>query len=199
MMEAASSVQILTLTRDLANLWLPQLLALDQAVWQKLGNIYSDESWGEEEFTRDLHGKWTYSALAIHEKQLCGFWISSQKTPTVIYTHRVAIEEQRRQLGIGGMIFDFLLRKAVSDGLLTLGLSVSIYNNQAIRFYEKFGFVKVVGEKIYGFLDRKNLTIEKDFYQVPSGQRNYLYILSLRDCPKTLSLSRGNDTPDNKH
>ena len=182
MSERNDLIQVVALTQDFLNRYMPQLIALDEKVQREFGDTYSNESWGAEEFSRDLPAKWSYSALAIQGDRVCGFWIASSRTPTMVYTHRVAVERDKRRFGIGKKMFDFVLSKARKGGFSMMGLSVSIYNIQAIQFYESMGFVRVTDKRITDILGGKasHFVVEGDYYRTLSDQRNYLYMLNFR-------------------
>lgn len=175
---------VVTLTKNILLAYLPQIVELDALVLEELGEVYSEEQWGEKNFLFDLSGKWDYSRLALDEKnEPCGFWIASANPhPLVgVYTHRVAVKKESRRRGIAGQMFLDVFNNARQNGFKRMTLSVSVLNVHAIAFYETLGFKKLFGEELMEFVRHKELKakVVDDYLQEETGHRKLIYALSM--------------------
>lgn len=182
-----------TLTRTLAVQHLSDLLAVDQAAVKELGRSYSDEAWDAESFLKDLPGKWTFSVAIVDHGKIRGFWIASQKSPQLVYAHRIAVDPASRQHGWGRIMFETVYSKVKAQQISRMALSVSATNAPARRFFERIGFRRVVGDRIADALggNAPSATFEFDHYRLPSGQRNLVYELLVEEGQIEDSRSRG--------
>ncbi|WP_312890818.1 GNAT family N-acetyltransferase [Paenibacillus endophyticus] len=69
-----------------------------------------------------------------------------------IYLSRMIVKEEHRNLGIGGIIIDYLIDYAKQLGYQEIALGVDTDNLNAKHLYEKKGFINVlfIGEDEYG-------------------------------------------------
>lgn len=182
-MTARPQPRVVQLTRDFLDRHLSALVPLDRSVRARMGNAYSDEAWGEEAFRHDLPGKWEDSIVVLEDERVCGFWIASHRSPQIHYTHRVAVAPEARSLGVGTLMFEAVAQRARAGGFDVMGLSVSVQNPAAMRFYERLGFVRANGAEIGRILGRPVDRLEDgaDSYRTASGHRNHVYLLHLTD------------------
>lgn len=130
-----------TLNKGLMEKEIQKILAIDQEITEDMGVLFTDKKWSDKEFLMELEGKWIYSQVAYINGKLVGYLISSEKYRRV-KIHRIAVMQNYRGKGIGIEMYKSLLKKAVDNGMNRVWLEVHILNHQAIRLYEKIGFVK---------------------------------------------------------
>jgi len=91
-------------------------------------------NWTEENFLRELPGKWNLS-LSIWCQVPIAYCIMSLQEKA-IHIHQFMVDKDYRQLGIGSKLM--VAAKGVAAGRLTL--KVSPENSRAIQFYMIHGF-----------------------------------------------------------
>ncbi|MEN8153182.1 MAG: ribosomal protein S18-alanine N-acetyltransferase [Acidobacteriota bacterium] len=73
------------------------------------------------------------------EEQAIGF-IIFRKIADTIEIIKIAVKKNYRDMGIGSFLMNFILSGPYSDEILSFFLEVRTSNDEAIRFYKKFGF-----------------------------------------------------------
>jgi len=101
--------------------------------------------WGATEFLYDLPEKWTLSFTAW-DRELVGYVILSRRWPDRVHIHQFMIKKSWQNKTVGSQIME-KLKEYNSGDLLTL--KVEKYNERAINFYEKNGFLNEKSEGEY--------------------------------------------------
>jgi ribosomal-protein-alanine N-acetyltransferase len=117
---------------DLDSTWLSGCLALDQ---RALGGFWTDAQWRQELLDRHR----LCLGLADRDQLLavaCGWLVVDELQITV-----VAVDPQKRRLGLGSCLLLQLLRRAQGLGARRATLEVSATNSGGMALYSKFGFV----------------------------------------------------------
>jgi ribosomal protein S18 acetylase RimI-like enzyme len=183
------TARVLTLTRELAERLLPQLIALDDLVREELAGGYSEERWGEGEFLAERPDKWRWSRVALDPtgegERVAGFWIASRNAPHRAHTHRVAVEPAGRSARVGRSLGESVAANARREGVREMTLGVSAGNEGAARFYERLGFRRAAGEDLAGLLGSRSTVAEvgRDYYVTRSGHRAHLYVIDWGEEP----------------
>jgi ribosomal protein S18 acetylase RimI-like enzyme len=176
-----TSLNIVTLTKELVEQILPQIVTLDRNIINELGMSYSHIIWQRSNFLLDLPEKWRLSKVAFLKKKLVGFWIASQKKKDYLYIHRVGVQKDVRRLKIGQKMFERILSEGKYLGLKNMALTVSVLNHGAIAFYEKDGFRKLSYSEIKKFLHDvgKKALVVNDKIRESGSHEYFVYTLCL--------------------
>ncbi len=121
---------------------LPHLLDIEQATFNELGLIYSNEQWLKKHFLYELPLKQSLSLVLFVDETPVGFWVASLKSNSYIHTHRVAVDRKYRETSYSQVLierFHTVAQKIVS-GTPPFTLLVNTDNLRAIKFYQKFGY-----------------------------------------------------------
>ncbi len=129
------------------------LVDLDRACIRELGEGFSTFPWEEENYLRDLKGKWSLSQAAFGpDGSLAGAWVASSTVPLVCHTHRVIVAALFRGQGVAGSLFQACTDAAREKGLRLMTIEASCKNREALRFYKKEGFSPMSAVQIAGYL-----------------------------------------------
>ncbi|HTA23233.1 MAG TPA: ribosomal protein S18-alanine N-acetyltransferase [Terriglobales bacterium] len=120
-------------------------------------------------FTVDAYPKERFEEL--YEKYSDGFYVAEIQESLVGYIAGVtagvhgkvdsmAVAPNYRRLGIGAMMLEFIMRRFTIRGLCDCDLEVRKTNTEAIRLYQKMGFV-VSGEIKSFYVDGADATVMK--------------------------------------
>jgi ribosomal protein S18 acetylase RimI-like enzyme len=120
---------------------LDEMVALDQAVFDELGQDYADEPWSRTNFANELPGKLVLSFAAKGNSGLVGFWIGSEKMAGEAHTHRLAVAAERRQGDVARRLFcAFWLAVRERPHLSRMTVEMGAENRRAQRFYRGLGY-----------------------------------------------------------
>ncbi|MDD3094826.1 MAG: ribosomal protein S18-alanine N-acetyltransferase [Candidatus Neomarinimicrobiota bacterium] len=97
------------------------------------------DPWNELDFYAELLYPDVRSWVAIEKRRVCAYLIF-QIGEADLHIHNIAVIEVRRRHGIGGKLFDKMLRYARRYAASALTLEVSENNTAAAIFYAKQGF-----------------------------------------------------------
>lgn len=92
---------VIKLDKGNMQLYLSDLVELEQLVFLKRGHLYSTEEWGESHFLADLPGKFDLSYGIVKGNKLVAFLIVSEPFPGVCHVHRVAVHPKHPGNNIG--------------------------------------------------------------------------------------------------
>ena len=157
-------MRIVRLSRELCRERVAALVALDAALRREMGERYSTEDWGEENFVRELPGKWELSHLAEEEGATRGFWIASDRGAWV-HIHRVGVAATHRGRGLGSLLFAACRERAEGLGRPHFTVCLAAGNEAAHAFYERLGFHPASPQTLQGFLAGTG-TEARDFQNV---------------------------------
>lgn len=176
-------VGVITLTKGIMRQYLQQIVELDKNLILKMGELYSNMPWNEENFLLDLKGKWNYSKIVFRKENLIGFWVVSTIIPRNIHTHRVAIEPTYQGKGIGKIMFHAVIDDVLKrDKIDYMTLEVNTQNINAINFYENLGFIRMKRLQIKNYLLKKEreALIFNDFLREKDQSEFYIYKIEIR-------------------
>ena len=101
--------------------------------------------WTRNMFQQELNLSFSRHLIAIktdaeEKKEIIGyivFWIIQDETQL----QRIAIKNDLRKQGIGGLLIKEMIRMCTLEGVVKGSLEVRSSNHAALSFYKKFGFV----------------------------------------------------------
>lgn len=125
-------IVITSLTKSEMIRQIKEIMLLDQAI--------VGERWSEENFLFDLPEKWTLSLQALADGLMIGFLVASHKKDAV-HIHRLAVGNQFQNLGVGKLLVDQIKTLTGRRNIKLITLKVLGTNTDAVRFYERLGFV----------------------------------------------------------
>ncbi|HEX7118633.1 MAG TPA: GNAT family N-acetyltransferase [Longimicrobiales bacterium] len=146
----ADAVVLRPLDRAFLARCIDDLVALDAAVRAELGDAYSHEAWGRDEFLAERPSKWRFSIAALGGDRLVGFLIASRDGETG-HMHRLAVTPARRHRGIAHLLVGAAESAVRAGGLCTLRLSVGADNAAALAFWMDLGYraLDAAGHRAY--------------------------------------------------
>lgn len=85
------------------------------------------------------------SEIMLHENDkdilaLIGLTRLPYRSSHVVYIHKLAINYEFQNQGLGGKLFEAVITNLKADGIKRLELKVEADNQKAVRFYKKIGF-----------------------------------------------------------
>ena len=104
--------------------------------------------WGIENYNSELGKSENLFYVAKFGGKTIGFILARPITP-VVEIFNIAVLPDFREKGIGRILFDKILERAVEHNCLECWLEVRESNRAARRFYEKLGFENVGRRKNY--------------------------------------------------
>lgn len=129
-----TDLRTLPLTEYRVAQYLEKLMALDA---HTIG-----ESWGPDQWFRELPQKWEFSRFLLRGREPIGFVVASLKDEA-IHIHRLVVSGAYRGRGCGAKLLREVAEMAQQRSLRTLTLKVSSKNCNAITFYRSLGFAEV--------------------------------------------------------
>lgn len=146
-------VAISTLSRELAEQYIQQLVALDVA----------GSGWSRQQFLSELPEKWVWSRVAIASEAIAGVLIASQRAFDHVHIHELIVSQQLRRAGIGRRLIESLMNDAVSAiQIARVSLKVSTENRDAQRFYFANGFEESTKERDMLWLTRNLIDVRSN-------------------------------------
>ena len=127
-------LRTLPLTEHRVKQYLEKLMALDA---QTIG-----ESWGPDQWFKELPQKWEFSRLLLCGREPIGFVVASLKDKA-IHIHRLVVSDAYRGRGCGAKLLREVAELAQARSLRSLTLKVSKENSTAIAFYGSLGFAEI--------------------------------------------------------
>jgi len=132
-MSSIKNYSIIRLTKDLITTHQLALLRIDEdVVWER---------WSIDKFLEDRDQKWNFSLLALSNEQPIGYIIASSKIIS-IHIHYFVIHKNWRGIGVGAAMLNNLKKLSKNSGLKFITLKSYAFNENAINYYKKFGFVQ---------------------------------------------------------
>lgn len=131
-------VEINPLTKGIMDQHVKEFLLIDDSI--------QGEKWSRENFLFDLPEKWNLSLQVLSNQTLAGFLIASNKD-NAFHIHRLAIGSDFQNQGLGRQLVERLQHIARTRKVKLITLKVLNTNTDAIRFYERIGFVLKQREK----------------------------------------------------
>ena len=135
-------MNVITLTKDTLNQYLPEMISIDKYYYETLGNTFDMGPWGEPNFNMELPNKWELSCVYIHNNKLIGYLIASQKEDKC-HIHRVVVIDKYHNLGISYLLWSYTYNSSHNKGINHYSVNVNVYNTNAIEFYERIGFKNI--------------------------------------------------------
>ncbi|CAC11206.1 N-terminal acetyltransferase complex ard1 subunit related protein [Thermoplasma acidophilum] len=90
----------------------------------------------------DLHREWPESFMVYTiTDTVVGFIVGSKYSRTEARILLFAVDERFRKMGVGSALMDRFLQLCREENMLSVRLEVRTDNDEAIRFYKKYGFV----------------------------------------------------------
>ena len=127
-------------------------------------------SFGPDAYDRNLFADFRHKCgdlflVAVRGRRVCGYMLtctSGRPVPDRAELISVAVDPQRRGQGIASILMDSTLRRLRRRKIARFRLMVKVTNQEAIAFYEKYGFARTRKVKQYyedgadGWLMAKN-------------------------------------------
>lgn len=89
----------------------------------------------------DFHSSWNEGFIVAEENSdVVGFVLGISPAPNQARILILAVDEQYRRIGVGAMLLNAFMNACVVKGVRLITLEVRTTNNDAIRFYGKYGF-----------------------------------------------------------
>lgn len=107
---------------------------------KKIDDEIIDIPWKEENFLKELNGKWEYSFSVMENDIIEGFAICSLKNEDYLHIHRLALSREYQRRGIGKMLIQHILDDCYKSDIKHVTVRTKKINKNAQRFYEKEGF-----------------------------------------------------------
>lgn len=136
---------IIPLTRETAELYLPQLITLSEICW---GEIMTPP-WNRAAFMMEAPRKWELSCAYLVDDQIVGCMIASEPTAPkdgqrpdgghIAYIHKVVVHPNFRRGGIALSLRQYVAELARSLGFRELRSSVSTNNTASMAYIRKHG------------------------------------------------------------
>jgi ribosomal protein S18 acetylase RimI-like enzyme len=105
--------------------------------------------WTEENFLVTLPLKWQCSFAIRLLAEIKGFCVASQKPESTYYIHLIFVNSEERCYGLGTMMLNEAIERAVRLNMCEISLRCPRNNNDALQFYLRYGFTcqgKVIDE-----------------------------------------------------
>ena len=103
-----------------------------------------------EALIMDLYDEWPQAFLVYTMgREIQGFIIGSRFSPTEARVLILAVDQQFRNMGIGGCLMQSFLALCSRNNFMSVKLEVRTDNDNAINFYRKLGFVVTSRLKAY--------------------------------------------------
>jgi len=103
-----------------------------------------------EALIMDLYDEWPQAFLVYTMgREIQGFIIGSRFSPTEARVLILAVDQQFRNMGIGGALMQAFLALCSRNNFMSVKLEVRTDNDNAINFYRKLGFVVTSRLKAY--------------------------------------------------
>ena len=148
-------IEIKTLNKQLTTKMLNTLIDIDQKILQRFGNLFSSESWDENNFLLDLPGKWELSFIALFDDRPIGFCICSLLDDDKCYIYRIAVSEEYKGRNIGKQMLFTLFKKCIERGVKKVVLEVNKENTLALGFYNKLKFRIIEKDDLLDYLVKR--------------------------------------------
>ncbi len=120
---------------------LPQVMAIEKVSFLA--------PWSEDQFLYELEENPFCSLFVAEEKEyilgFIDFWITFDSG----CINQIAVHPNLRQKGIASVLMEDALKRLAGQGVNSVTLEVRIHNTNAIKLYEKFGFVQRLIKKGY--------------------------------------------------
>jgi len=126
---------IKTLNKTILVKFLDQILHLDKL---QMNNF---ETWGKENFLKDIPLKYKFSCLALDRDKVLGFSIVSKKGRSG-HLHRIVVDPSSENKGVGSKMLQFIKLKA-QDNNLTSIVAETLKKPSLVRFYTKNFFRRI--------------------------------------------------------
>jgi len=81
--------------------------------------------------------------VAEEHHKIVGFIVGIKTSSESVRILMIAVSEKQRRRNIGSTLLNHFLREILSQNIKHVELEVKISNNEAIKFYQKHGFVIV--------------------------------------------------------
>jgi ribosomal protein S18 acetylase RimI-like enzyme len=171
------SYRIETLTEELMQQRVQDILVLEALFYRQFGLDYSHEVWTEKHFLYSLPGKWELSKVAIDEAaNLVGFAIASHDGKEELRGHRGGVHPDWRPFGVWRALLDAIWTHGQRLGLKDVYFTVRVDNRQARLAYVFQGYRGLSNTELEEFRKRRgryNDRIEGNRLISPEGYAYY--------------------------
>jgi ribosomal protein S18 acetylase RimI-like enzyme len=134
-MNNKSHIRIEALTKDLFN-----------ARWSEISLLESmsglNPAWDKDNYSSDLPAKWSRSKLLLADETAIGIGIISEKSNACAHLHRIIIDPNMREGGLGAQLMRVMMNE-LSNDYTYMTLYVKSDNAQAVNLYNKMGFTPI--------------------------------------------------------
>lgn len=170
-------MKIIYLTKENINKYVQRLIDIDGTYSSLESGKYSREIWSEENFMRDLPGKWENSFVVVDENIICAFAICSKSDSKTLHIHRLAVCSEYK-----GGIASNMLMSAIEGGVQAdrITLIVSTENVSAVHYYRRHGFEIISGDELDFFIYKREIHayhVGDDYYIDNSIYRDSHYVM----------------------
>jgi UDP-glucose 4-epimerase len=142
---------------------LHEFVALDR-------QVFGDGAWGEENFLREVPGKFVHSVAALSGTGVAGYLIASRAADSSIHVHRLATAPAVRRGGLGRALLAHLDATCRDNGAsrITLEFASSL---GVLPFYEAAGYSRLNENQIGAYLYAKPKTAQYALYAGATPER----------------------------
>ena len=170
-------LEIITLTRNVLEQYLDQLLQLEDFFCRQMGSTFTTDIWEADNFLSNLPCKWTLSKLARQKDRLLGYWLVSCRLPSCLQIHRAVTTPMNQKKGVGKRLFEAVLKDSKKNRINIIQTETSVNNKQAIQFYENLGFFKLDTKEVREYLEQKgrDAVVSHNYLEEKDGSRYFVY------------------------
>lgn len=130
-----------------------------------LERVCFSDPWSEAAVASELCNPLSCWLVAVCGGQLLGY-VGSQIVPDEADVMNLAVAPQARQQGIAQALMTALIETLRAQGVRSLTLEVRASNDDALRLYDRLGFVQVGLRKNYYFHPKEDAKILKKEWEL---------------------------------
>ena len=120
----------------------------DVSAIAELEKVCFSDPWSESSIASEVNNPLSYWLVAVEHGKVVGY-VGSQSVLDSADMMNIAVSPEFRRQGIGEKLILALTDHLRKNRVIALLLEVRVSNAQAIRIYEKFGFVEVGRRRNY--------------------------------------------------
>lgn len=154
-------IDIVTLDYKFTRENLSSIVNIEKEVFQHHSSTYDEYEWTEKEFLFPLPKKDLYSFGIRCNENLVGFSFGYEYKPCFFHISRVAILPEHSGKGLGKQLLTRQLQTMGGNSGARCSIDLTMRNSKAYNLYSGFGFKKLEGEILKGYVNLKNRKIEE--------------------------------------
>jgi ribosomal protein S18 acetylase RimI-like enzyme len=104
------------------------------------GECFVRPQWGEENFLREVPGKWELGSLLREGEAIIGYLVASQVVAGTCHLHRMAVVPAAQGRGVGRAAVADLEARARAAGLGAVTLELDAEHSDRAGFYLRLGY-----------------------------------------------------------